>query len=242
MKFIALLPFFCGFISSRELCPNVKIEYTKIVSNAIEDIIYNILPKDPISPSIVQDNNHLTFNLHEMGTLRALHIENKNNKSLQCTFAMNNILQFQNYNNAEIDAFEGNLTCNDVQLNISEIISMRTTQNRFMNTFGCKINPPNGEQFENMIILLIFNNEPLKIVHRRKFVVIFPFRFGHMIGLNLDKKDVSEEQKRINFKTKVTNCSIKKQPTDDIIYVYILLSVFMFFVICIVVLKILCKI
>lgn len=222
MKFIALLPFLCGFISSRELCPNVKIEYIGIV-NEYEEVVYHIQPKDNNSQGIVQDNHNLLFYLHELINICGINIQNKNNQSLSCTFALENIFQFAYMNWTETTSFMGNITCNDKQLIVSKAVYMRTSQNRFMNTFGCSNSPT--EEYENMLILLIYENDQIIVKHKLRNCHVHPLRFGYMVGLNLDDKDGSEEQKMINFKTKVTNCRIK-EPTNDIIFVYILLGGF----------------
>lgn len=228
MKFIALFPFFCGFVLSRELCPNVKIEYIGVVNMfPTEEVIYNILPKDNITQSIVQENNDLLFYLHELTDVRAINIENKNNKSLKCTFSLENIFEYAYLNGSETTAFIENITCNNEQLIVSKALYMQSNLNRFMNAFGCNINSPK-EEFNNMLILLIYHNDhQLRVKYKQKYCEIHPLRFGYLVGLNLNERDGSEEQKMINFQTKVTNCRIK-EPTNDSNFVYILLGVFLF--------------
>ncbi|CAO1322233.1 unnamed protein product [Diamesa tonsa] len=224
MKFIALFPFFCGFILSRELCPNVKIEYVENVNEyPQEEVVYRIVPKDNTSQGIVQDNHDLLFYLHELTLSRTIYILNNKNQSLWCAYSFENIFQFSYMDYAETNAFRGNITCNDKQLIVSRGVFMRTNLNKFMNTFGCDDSPT--EEFENMVILLIYENESKVVRCQQRNCLIYPLRFGYMVGLNLDDRNGSEEQKMINFKTKVTNCK-KKEPRNDNIFVYILLGSF----------------
>ena len=168
----------------------------------------------------------MKFHLHEIIDLRAINIENKNNKSLRCSFSFENIIQFAYLNSIETTAFMGNVTCNDEQLIVSEALYMHTSLNQFMNAFGCDINSPKDE-FDNMLILLIYENNQLGMKLKPKNCQIHPLRFGYMVGLNLNGQNETEDQKMINFKTKVTNCRIK-EPTNDTIFVYILLGSFSF--------------
>lgn len=224
MKFIALLPLFCGFILSRELCPNVKIEYIGIVNEyPLEEVVYRIESKDNISESIVQDNDDLLFSMQELANLCTIHIRNKNNQSLWCTYSLESIIQFDYMIYTDISAFMGNITCNDKQIIVSKAVYMRTSLNKFMNTFGCGNSLK--EEFDNMVVLLIYENDQKIVKYKQRNCLIYPLRFGYIVGLNLDDKNGSEEQKMINFKTKVTNCRIK-EPTNDTIFVYILLGSF----------------